>query len=72
MQCMRTGRLAGAAGAVALAMGIVFHLQGVSVVGPESSFMYSSPQWAGWGLWIAAAGATVVLVAWVRAAGGAR
>jgi hypothetical protein len=25
--------------------GIIFHLQGNAVIGPESSFMYSNPEW---------------------------
>ena len=30
--------------------GLIFHLQGQSIVGPESSFMYSNPKWVDYGL----------------------
>ncbi len=29
--------------------GIIFHLQGQAIVGPESSFMYSNPEWVTYG-----------------------
>ncbi len=32
-------------GIIVIISGIVFYLQGQSVVGPESSFMYSNPEW---------------------------
>ena len=32
--------------------GLIFHLQGQSVVGPESSFMYANPKWVSYGLQI--------------------
>ncbi|MDH3312113.1 MAG: hypothetical protein OEM28_03080 [Nitrosopumilus sp.] len=37
-------------------LGIIFHLQGHSVVGPESSFMYSNPDWITYGIQIAIIG----------------
>lgn len=37
-------------------LGIVFHLQGQSIVGPESSFMYANPEWISYGIQIAIAG----------------
>ena len=39
-------------GIVIMIMGTIFHLQGQSVVGPESSFMYSNPDWIDYGLQI--------------------
>ena len=30
--------------------GSIFHLQGQSIVGPESSFMYSNPEWITYGM----------------------
>ena len=30
--------------------GIIFHLQGNAVIGPESSFMYSNPEWVRYGI----------------------
>ena len=40
--------------------GIIFHLQGQSVVGPESSFMYSNPDWITYGIQIAIIGLIVI------------
>ena len=51
------------AGIIAIVSGAVFHLQGQGVVGPQSSFMYASPQWADYGLYIAIAGLAAV-AAW--------
>ena len=39
-------------GLIMMILGIIFHLQGQSVVGPESSFMYSNPEWTAYGLQI--------------------
>lgn len=41
-------------------LGILFHLQGHSVVGPESSFMYSNPDWVTYGIQIAIIGLIVI------------
>ena len=49
-------------GIVVIIFGIVFFLQGKSVVGPKSSFMYSNPNWIINGQWIAIIG-IVILVA---------
>jgi MYXO-CTERM domain-containing protein len=48
------------AGAAVAALGLLFHMQGRGVVGPEQSFMYSSPDWLQYGIWIAAAGVVMV------------
>ena len=32
-------------GSIIFILGIIFHFQGKSVIGPESSFMYSNPEW---------------------------
>ena len=56
---MDVWKAAAIAGAAACAAGIVFHLQGLSLVGPESSFMYASPEWEYYGLQMASAGAAV-------------
>lgn len=45
---------------VAIISGIVFYLQGQSVVGPESSFMYSNPEWITNGQWIAIIGIIIL------------
>jgi len=49
-------------GIIVIIFGIVFFLQGKSIVGPKSSFMYSNPQWIINGQWIAIIG-IVILVA---------
>ncbi len=43
-------------GMIILAFGILFYLQGNSVVGPTSSFMYSNPKWIAYGGFIAVLG----------------
>ncbi len=47
-------------GTVILIFGIIFHLQGQSIVGPESSFMYSNPDWITYGIQIAIVGIIIV------------
>ena len=47
-------------GTIVLIFGIIFHLQGQSVVGPESSFMYSNPDWITYGIQIAITGIIIV------------
>jgi hypothetical protein len=44
------------AGTIIFILGIIFHLQGQSVIGPESSFMYSNPEWISYGIQIAISG----------------
>ena len=39
-----------AIGTTILGFGLIFHLQGLSVVGPESSFMYANPEWVTYGI----------------------
>ena len=43
-------------------MGMIFHLQGQSIVGPESSFMYSNPQWVTYGIQIIIAGGIILVI----------
>lgn len=40
-------------------LGIIFHLQGQSIVGPESSFMYANPEWENYGIQIAIVGTII-------------
>ncbi len=47
-------------GAIILIFGLIFHLQGQSVIGPESSFMYSNPEWITYGIQIVIVGITIV------------
>jgi len=48
-------------GAIIVILGLVFHLQGQSVIGPESSFMYSNPEWITYGIQIVIAGIIIVV-----------
>jgi hypothetical protein len=48
-------------GAIVSVFGIIFHLQGHSIVGPTTSFMYSNPDWIDYGLWILLSGVTIIL-----------
>lgn len=45
--------------------GLIFHLQGQSIVGPESSFMYANPEWISYGLQIMIAGIVVLSAGFV-------
>jgi len=49
-------------GTIILIFGLIFHLQGQSVIGPESSFMYSNPDWITYGIQIAIVGIIIVVV----------
>ena len=48
-------------GTIVLILGIIFHLQGHSVVGPQSSFMYSNPEWITYGMQIAIVGTGILI-----------
>ena len=48
-------------GALILGLGIIFHLQGQSIVGPESSFMYKNPDWITYGMQIAIIGTIIII-----------
>lgn len=39
-------------GIITIVLGITFHLQGQSMVGPQSSFMYANPDWITYGIQI--------------------
>ncbi len=47
-------------GTIVLIFGLIFHLQGHSVIGPESSFMYSNPDWITYGIQISIVGITII------------
>jgi len=49
-------------GFIILIFGLIFHLQGQSVLGPESSFMYSNPDWITYGIQIAILGIIIVVI----------
>lgn len=49
---MKIGIVIAIVGGILSILGTIFHLQGQSVVGPQSSFMYSNPDWITYGLQI--------------------
>jgi hypothetical protein len=48
-------------GTIVLMFGILFYLQGLAIVGPKSSFMYSNPQWINYGAQIIIAGFSILV-----------
>lgn len=52
-------------GIIIAIFGVIFHLQGQSIVGPESSFMYANPEWVSYGLQIMIAGIAILGVGFV-------
>jgi len=56
------GKLVIITGMVILIIGLIFHLQGRSIVGPESSFMYSNPQWVTYGIEISVLGGVILAI----------
>ena len=57
---MKIGKPIIGLGIVVILSGIVFYLQGQSVVGPKSSFMYSNPEWITNGQWITIIGIIIL------------
>ncbi len=47
-------------GVIISIFGIIFHLQGQSVLGPESSFMYANPEWVSYGIQITISGIIIL------------
>jgi len=46
-------------GLIVMIAGMIFHLQGQAIIGPESSFMYSNPDWITYGQQIVLSGILV-------------
>ena len=57
---MNVATILGIIGIIVTILGTIFHLQGQSVVGPESSFMYANPNWITYGIGIMVVGITVI------------
>ena len=53
---MKGGKTLIVIGIIVVFFGFIFHLQGQSIVGPESSFMYSNPDWITYGIQIVGLG----------------
>ena len=49
-------------GVITVISGLIFHLQGQSIVGPESSFMYSNPDWITYGIQITITGIIIIVI----------
>lgn len=47
-------------GAIIVIFGTIFQFQGKAVIGPQSSFMYSNPEWIAYGIWIAIIGIVII------------
>ena len=57
---MKKGKIVTIIGFIIMIFGLIFHLQGQSTVGPESSFMYSNPDWITYGIQISIIGIVIV------------
>ena len=57
---MKIGIVIAIVGGIISILGTIFHFQGHSVVGPESSFMYSNPDWITYGLQIMFVGIGII------------
>jgi len=57
---MNKAKLLLTAGTIILIFGLIFHLQGQSVIGPEDSFMYSNPDWITYGIQISIVGIIII------------
>jgi hypothetical protein len=62
---MKGGRIPIIIGIIVGIFGSIFHLQGKSMVGPESSFMYSNPEWVSYGLQMIIVGIIIFSVGFV-------
>ena len=49
-------------GGIIFIFGLIFDLQGQSIIGPESSFMYANPEWITYGIQIMAIGISMIVV----------
>ena len=57
---MKSGKAITMIGIIIGIFGLIFHLQGQSIVGPESSFMYANPEWVSYGLQIMIVGIIIL------------
>ena len=57
---MRGAKPAIISGIIITIFGFIFHLQGQALVGPESSFMYSNPDWINYGIQIVVVGIIIL------------
>lgn len=57
---MKVGTTGAIVGGIIIVLGTIFHFQGQSIIGPESSFMYSNPDWTSYGLQIVFIGIGII------------
>ncbi len=57
---MRSGFVFLFLGTIIAIFGTIFHFQGKSKIGPESSFMYANPDWVLYGIEFVSAGIIIV------------
>ena len=57
---MRLERVTIAIGIIVVVLGVIFHLQGQAIIGPQSSFMYSNPTWITYGIQIVIFGIIII------------
>ena len=57
---MEKGKIVAIIGFTLVTFGLIFHLQGQSIIGPESSFMYSNPDWITYGIQISIIGIIIL------------
>jgi hypothetical protein len=62
---MKIGKFLIITGSITSIFGIIFHLQGQSIIGPESSFMYSNSDWITYGMQILMAGMIILCAGFV-------
>ena len=58
----KSGRWVIIVGFVLVIMGIIFHLQSNSMIGPSSSFMYANPEWTFNGFIVIGIGTSVIVI----------
>lgn len=49
-------------GIIVVFLGIIFHLQGQAIIGPDTSFMYSNPEWRTYGQQIIVSGIVIIVI----------
>ena len=59
---MKKGNFVITVGAIIFIFGLIFDLQGQSVIGPESSFMYANPDWITYGIQMMFVGITIIAI----------
>ncbi len=69
MFCVKIAHILVVGGGFVVLFGSVFHLQGLSIVGPEASFMYSNPNWVTYGFQMIVLGVVAIcagLAIWLK------